>query len=284
MENKQVETILKNIFKDDSFTYEQNNGGMMNLYFLVNGHSSKYVLYIPVEGSNELVDRQIESEATNIAYKNNITSKMIYFDSKTGIKLKEYIVGDSLNHLSKYDYKKVATLFHKFHDSTTLLEKDYEPFKRLDLYEKEVSSFSKLDERYIKIKSFLMANKHRVDHTKKTICHNDAQKSNIIATDNDYFLVDFEFAANNDPIYDIASFANNSLEDGLNLLNEYFVNPSVNETERFYYWRIFISMQWYLVALIKNHQGQDKKSNFNYLEVAEYFIQYAAEVFAIIEH
>ncbi len=88
-------------------------------------------------------------------------------------------------------------------------------------------------------------------------------------------MIDFEFMANNTEIYDIACFANNDVNDGLRLLRAYFGNPSIEQTRKFYLWRIFVSMQWYLVAIIKHYRKEGEKHHFNFLAVADHFMNIA---------
>ena len=60
---------------------------------------------------------------------------------------------------------------------------------------------------------------------KITICHNDFQRSNIVKSiDDNYYVIDFEFMMNNDPIFDIAAFGNGVVEEGYELLKAYFAN------------------------------------------------------------
>ena len=110
----------------------------------------------------------------------------------------------------------------------------------------------------------------------KVFSHNDYQKSNILkGEDGKYYVIDFEFAANNDPIYDIAAFANGTIEDGEKLLVCYFNNPTREQYQRFYLWRIFISLQWHNVAIAKHYQKEGKEASFNFLAVAKFFLDLA---------
>ena len=91
-------------------------------------------------------------------------------------------------------------------------------------------------------------------------------------------MIDFEFMGNNCAIYDIACFGNNSISDGVKLLKAYRNNcPTYDDYRKFYLWRVFISLQWYNVALIKHFRGEGEAHNINFLEVAEHFINNAKE-------
>ena len=76
-----------------------------------------------------MVDRYQELENHEIVYKLGLTSKNIYFDVHTGIKVNRFIEGDSLNHLEDYDADKIAKLLRTLHTSKILANSDYLPHK-----------------------------------------------------------------------------------------------------------------------------------------------------------
>ena len=252
-------------------------GGMMNGSFLVDYNNKKYILYMPTAQANEMVNRKEEKRHLDIVYPLGVTSKNVYFDVPNGIKINEFIEGDSLNNLSDYDEVKVAKILRTLHDSPVKSNLDYLPFERFLGFEKEALEFSNLEDDYRKFKELLFNNKEYLLNDPLVLSHNDFQKSNIVFNPNEdkYYMIDFEFMANNSPIYDIACFANNDVNDGLRLLKAYFTNPSYNETKKFYLWRIFISMQWYLVAVIKHYRGEGKAHQIDFLGVAAHFMNIA---------
>ena len=256
-------------------------GGMMNDSSIVLSKGKKYVLYVSTAQANEMVNRLLEKENQNIVYSLGITSKNVYFDIEKGIKINEFIEGTSIDKINEFDYQKVATLFHKLHASKTLAKEDYNPFKRLLDYEQEALSFTKtFDKEYEVLRNELLKNREYLESQKKTLCHNDGQRSNIIkSVDDNYYLIDFEFMGNNDPIYDIATFGNGLVEEGFKLLNYYEPNPSLDLKKRYYLWRIDISLQWYNVALIKHYRGEGEIHHFNFLDVASHFLNNAKEAY-----
>ena len=271
------EEIIHAYLGESAVIERQILGGMMNGSFLVNYENKKYILYMPTAQANEMVDRKEEKRHLDIVYPLGITSKNVYFDVPNGIKINEFIEGDSLNNLPDYDENKVAEILHKLHDSKVLSNLDYDPFGRLEGYEKEAQEFAPLGDKYLEFKALVLANKELLLSDKLVLSHNDYQKSNIVfnPNENKYYMIDFEFMANNSPIYDIACFANNDVNDGLRLLKAYFVNPSKEQTKKFYLWRIFVSMQWYTVALIKHYRKEDEKHHIDFLAVAGHFMNIA---------
>lgn len=254
----------------------------MNKSYIACLNDRKYVLYISTEQANEMVDRPLEKQHLDIIYSLGITSRNVYFDAEKGIKVNEYIEGSSIDKVEEFDYKKVAELFHKLHASKVLSKEDYNPFKRFEGYEKESSEFVKqADPNYLKIRNFLMENKSFLQSQKLVLSHNDAQRSNIVKSkDNQYYFIDFEFVGNNDPIYDISAFGNGAVSEGRHLLDKYCKdNPSVEEIKRFYLWRIYISLQWYNVAITKHYRGEGEKHGFNFLDVANHFLTNAKDAY-----
>ena len=276
------ERLIKEILSPDAFIVSPLVGGMMNESCIVNANNKKYVLYVSTEQANEMVNRSLEKDNQGLVYSLGITSKNVYFDTDKGIKINEYIEGHSLDKINEYSLKKVATLLHVLHNSKELSKEDYRPFVRFINYENEANSFIKeQDDEYLKLRKIIFDNKDYLESQELALCHNDAQKSNIVRSDKDeYYLIDFEFMGNNDPIYDIATFGNGLVSEGYQLLMDYYDNnPSKEEKERYYLWRIFVSLQWHNVAITKHYRGEGKTHGFDFLKVAEFFLHNALDAY-----
>ena len=271
------EKIIKKYLGETAQIERQILGGMMNGSFLVDYQDKKYILYMPTPQANEMVDRKEEKRHLDIVYPLGVTSKNVYFDIRSGIKINEFIEGESLNSLDHYNEQKVAAILKKLHKTELKSNLDYHPFDRFLGFEKEALEFTDLSDDYRAFKELLFSNREYLESDPLVLSHNDFQKSNIVFNPKEdrYYMIDFEFMANNSEIYDIACFANNDVNDGLRLLKAYFDNPGFEETKKFYLWRIFISMQWYLVAIIKHYRKEGEKHHFNFLSVADHFMNIA---------
>lgn len=248
-------------------------GGMMNRSQIIELDGKKYVWYTPTAQANEMVDRRLEKSNIDKVYPLGITSKnLVFYDD--GMKINEFIEGSSINLIDDFDTKEVAKLLHKLHDSGVLSDKDYLPFEKVENYIKEVKSLNiKLDEDFYILYKDINNKREFLETQKLTICHNDFQRSNIIKTpDNKYYMIDFEFMMNNDPIFDIAAFGNNDVLQGYQLLKDYFDELDDSIKTRYFYWRMLLSLQWYLVALIKDKKGEGKEHGFDFYQVAQYFL------------
>lgn len=283
MTKEKIEELLVKVLGEGAEIVHEMLGGMMNISYLVKDkNDKKYIIYIPTEQANEMVDRPLEKEHQKIIYELGLTSKNIYFDEKTGIKINEFIEGDSLDKIAGFDYDKIATMFHKLHNSVMLSRVDYAPFTRfINEYEKEALQYEEPSQLYKELRDFLFSKRNFLESQPLVLSHNDAQRSNIVKTPNDeYYFIDFEFVGNNDEIYDIAAFGNGTVTEGRKLLEKYYDNnPSDNEIRRFYLWRIYISLQWYNVAITKHYRGEGEKHGFNFLDVANHFLTNAKDAY-----
>ena len=276
------ERLIKEVLGNDAHILSPLVGGMMNQSFIVEANNKKYVLYISTEQANEMVDRPLERDNQKLIYDLGITSKNVYFDTQKGIKINEFIEGNSLNNIEDYDVHEVAILLKKMHSSSKLSKEDYRPFFRFVNYENEAKSFlPDLGKEYNELRKEIFDNKEFLESQKMTLCHNDAQKSNIIKDNNNkYYLIDFEFMGNNDPIYDIATFGNGLVSEGYACLEEYFDHkPTLEQKKRYYLWRIFVSLQWHNVAIVKHYRGEGKTHGFDFMAVADFFFANAKDAY-----
>lgn len=271
-----IDEVLNQHFKDYELI-KPLQGGMMNKSYLFSSGNKKYVLYMPTKQSNEMVDRNLEKVSQAIVIDLNITSKNFLFDTNSGIKINEFIEGDSLNHIENINTDKIATLLHTLHNGKLTLA-NYNPFARLLEIIKEREMFVKEKEKSEEeILSLIYANQAYLEEEKIVLSHNDFQRSNIVLDPNDnYFVIDFEFMANNYETYDIACFGNDAIKDGEQLLKSYKgENITSEDFKRFYLWRMFVSLQWRNVAIIKHHRDEGKAHNVDFLYVANHFLKNA---------
>ena len=272
--------LLKKVIGEDAEIVSELVGGMMNEAYIVKSSQGKFVYYISTAQANEMVDRNLEKETQNIAYELGLTSQNVYFDLDSGIKINRFIEGESLNKINEFDYKKVAELLFKFHSSSKKASVYYDPLGRLENYKKEALTHTeKFDDEFYDLLKIVEKSRGFLLSQPLSLAHNDAQRSNIVRSlDDKYYLIDFEFAANNDPVYDIATFGNGDALEGKRLLEEYEkLTPLEDGLKRYALWRIDVSLQWYLVALIKHYRGEGKIHGIDFLAVGRHFLGVAKE-------
>lgn len=277
-ENKAYLGLIHQVFGDTAFIESQLHGGMMNEAFVINNNGKKYVMYFPVGESNKMVDRKQELEAQALCQKAGITRGCVHFNPVFGIKAFQFIEGDSIDHIqeAEIDYDKVADLLIKLHELPTDGFLAYNAHDRFNVFASELYEFDKFCAKPF-FETAQLVEKKIIEYSSKyvALCHNDAQRSNIIRDSNgNYFIIDFEFAMLNDPVYDIAAYGNNSVAEGLKLLEVYNKKKPLGDDYKIRYavWRMYISMQWYVVAMLKHYRGEGELTHFNFVEVANFFL------------
>ncbi|MDD4213079.1 MAG: phosphotransferase family protein [Bacilli bacterium] len=259
-------------------------GGMSNYTYVVQIGSNKYTYRIPGEYSEHFVNRQVEIENIKILEPLGITNKTVYFSVETGEKLALFVEGTSLNQLQgEFPYQEVSELLKVIHESGKVATNDYDPFGRLSTYENHIKELGYVHpEAYHQTKKHFLSYKPFLDRTPKVLCHGDSQPSNFVFHEGKLMTVDFEFCGNNDPLYDIACFANMKLEHGEKLLNTYFLSPTKEEKMRFYLWRAFQCLQWYNVAIFKEMKGMSITLHIDFKMVAEKYLEKAQALLEIV--
>ncbi len=250
-------------------------GGMSNHTYLVEDTetSEQFVFRYPGSGASNFVNYNNEYQALQEAYAHGLTSETIYFDVDSGVKLARFVPGSNFIE-SGINYEKAASYMQKFHNTKFENLVPYDHFGRLTSYE---NLHTNEQEKYVELKKYFteIYDQFLVKHIDKP-CHNDSQLANFIVTDNDQlFLVDFEYAALNDPIYDFACFGNVELDHALELLDVSEFNATPDSVLRLYSWRLFQCLQWFNVASYKHEIGLGEALNLDFEAISFKYITLA---------
>lgn len=258
-------------------------GGMSNFTYLVQDRETKekFVYRYPGDGAFNFVDYEQEQAALTEAFNLGLTSETVYFDSEQGIKLAKYVEGHNLT-TQEIDYQLVIDYLDKFHSSNFRNLKPYDHLTRLAKYEQLHSNDNPL---YHPLKAFFS---ELFDTTLKQYaikpCHNDSQLSNFIIDEKgEIFLVDYEFAAINDPIYDYACFGNVELDHAIDLIGYDNIDDREDPLLRLYGWRMFQCLQWYNVASYKHEIGLGESLDIDFDKVSNKYITLANTLKTLIE-
>jgi len=276
MEKRIIEEVKKIMSVQNVRVIERLLGGMSNYTYVVSADDKLYTYRIPGEYAEYFVDRHFEAANIKLMESLGITNKTIYLNVDDGRKLACYAEGVPLSTLpaDKYPYKEVVALLKIIHRSDLRSGNDYQPFARLSRYENYIKEmgfvhparYHELIQTFYQYRSYLAAQP-------KTLIHGDSQPSNFVYGQDRLLAVDFEFCGNNDPVYDIACFANKEYREGLNLLYAYFTDPGADEKRRFHLWRAFQCLQWFNVAVFKELKGMSLTLKIDFKMVAKHYLE-----------
>jgi len=250
-------------------------GGMSNYTYVVAAAGALYTFRLPGEYAEYFVDRNLEKANIALMEQLGITNKTVYLNVNDGKKLAHYVEGHPLSTFQSadYPYHLVAEILKVIHNSELRSKEDYLPFTRLSRYEGYIKDLGYVHpDAYLTLRQRLFAYRPYLESQPKTLTHGDSQPSNFVYNNEQLVVVDFEFCGNNDPLYDIACFANKEYQEGLNLLYAYFEKPTIDEQKRFHLWRAFQCMQWYNVAVFKDLKGMSKTLKIDFNRVAAHYL------------
>ena len=210
------------LLKEDIVSIEELKDGTSNKTYLLNGHyvyrkkkESDFPFFSPLQ--EEAILKRIQVIG--------IAPKQIAYDVKTGDKVEGYLSDARFFDGSIEDLKLYAALLKKLH---SLPSDGIAPFGvkgRYDYY--KAKSQEDLDEGdlYSEIAPLLEG--------KQVICHNDLWQGNMLIKNGKPYLIDFEFAGTNSPIFDLAStLSENKITDKDRIeifLKEYFGKEDIEK-------------------------------------------------------
>lgn len=263
-------------------------GGMSNKNFRVNFKGRSYVLRVPGNGSDGMVERSNEEFNAIEGCKMGVNPEIRYFDAKTGIKLADYVENaETLNAatIQRHDnLRKIAEIYHKIHDAHVRLKNEFNLFQEIEKYDRLLEKVgASMYEGWDEFKPKVMSLESRLNAIgiEMTPCHDDAVPENFIkAEDGTIYLIDWEYSGMNDPMADFAAlFLESEFPEETQdyFLDKYYSgNVPSGIKERILCYEVLWDALWAQWTVIKEACGDDfgsygkdrynrAKTNFNKL-------------------
>lgn len=204
-----IEDILK-VNKKDIHNIHTLKKGMTNRSFIFTVNNKRYIMRIPGEGTDKLIDRKEEYDVYQRVKKEPYTETILYLNPDSGYKISEFLENTRNSDANNIqDVKKSMSVLRKFHNQNYQVDHTFDLWKQIDFYEslrKTASAYRDYEEIkdwVLKLKPFIKDNV-----TKWSLCHIDANYDNfLIDQNNNVFLIDWEYAGMQDPDLDIAMYA-----------------------------------------------------------------------------
>ena len=186
-------------------------GGLTNLVF----HVSDYCLRIPGKGTEEYINRAHEAVAAREAAKAGVSPEVLYFDARDGVMVTRFIAGAQT--MSPATFKlnagaagRAGEAFRRLHTSGAVFPFRFELFSMIDDYLKVLSTkdvalpsgYHDVVREAEDIRSALAA--HPLPNV---ACHCDPLCENFLDTGERMWIVDWEYAGMNDPMWDLGDLS-----------------------------------------------------------------------------
>lgn len=199
--------------------------GMTNRSYIFCVNNNKYIMRIPGEGTDLLINRKQEAQVYNTIKDYNICDKLFYINPDNGYKISKFLENSRVcNPLDITDLRKCMKKLRSFHDMNLQVNHTFEIFGQIDFYESLWNGESSCFRDYAVTKEHIFSLKPFVEATRTQWCltHIDAVPDNFLFSSNeqDVQLIDWEYAGMQDPHVDIAMFCIYSLYDSRELVDQ----------------------------------------------------------------
>lgn len=192
-------------------------GGITNYsysFHIVNDNK-KYLMRVPGNGTEYLIDRKLEAEVLNEMKKYNIAEDIVYIDDKTGYKISVFIEdGKIIDVNDDNDLKFAMAKLKELHNINIDLKNTKNLFDWVAMYEnaiiKDKLKFPFDDHDIIKKKIDTLTSEIKMLNRKHSFCHGDANPSNMLKTKGEIKFIDFEYVNIFDPAFELSMFALNA--------------------------------------------------------------------------
>ena len=192
--------------------------GMTNRSFLFSCKDKKYIMRIPGEGTDQLINRRQEAAVYQTIAGRKICDEIAYINPENGYKITEYLEGARVcNAENEEDLQKCIKKLREFHGQKLKVDHSFELFGQMEYYESlwegtpsAYKDYEKTKEHVLQLKDYIEANAGE-----QVLTHIDAVPDNFLFVKEngkeEIRLIDWEYAGMQDPHVDIAMFCIYSL-------------------------------------------------------------------------
>lgn len=192
--------------------------GMTNRSFLFTCKDKKYIMRIPGEGTDQLINRRQEASVYHAIADKNICDDIAYINPENGYKITEFLEGAHVcDPTDCEEVKKCMSRLRDFHAMKLKVAHEFDIFGQMEFYETLWDGTPSVYKDYEKTKANVWSLKPYIDaHAgEKILTHIDAVPDNFLFVQKngkeEIRLIDWEYAGMQDPHVDIAMFCIYSL-------------------------------------------------------------------------
>ena len=192
--------------------------GMTNRSFLFSCKDKKYIMRIPGEGTDQLINRRQEAAVYQTIAGRRICDEIAYINPENGYKITEYLEGargcDAEN---EEDLQKCMKKLREVHGQKLRVDHSFDLFGQMEYYESLWEGTPSAYKDYEKTKAHVLQLKDYIEANagEWVLTHIDAVPDNFLFVEEngkeEIRLIDWEYAGMQDPHVDIAMFCIYSL-------------------------------------------------------------------------
>ena len=182
---------------------------MTNYSFIFSINNERYIIRVPGVNTDKIINRHQEYDVYQAIKDDEFVEPLIYIDRDKGYKISKFI--ENSHTVNPKDWNEINACLKRlkeFHSQSHRVEHYFDVFEHINYYESLMPHASKYED-YKETKKNIESLEPIIENLVKdwTLCHIDAVCDNFLVTENqDVYLIDFEYAAMQDPDLDVAMF------------------------------------------------------------------------------
>ena len=241
----------------------QRLGGLTNLNFLVHAAGERFVLRIPGEGTDQYINRTHEEIAARSAAAVDVNVEVVFFDSTDGLMVTRF--ADAATTMTAASFRdlsavtRAARAFRELHDRATPFANDFTLFPMIDGYRRLLTDKgAALPDGYDDVQKAAETVRDALEaHPVKLVAsHCDPLCENFLDTGARMYLIDYEYAGNNDPMWDLGDLSVEADFDARQdevLLSAYFGDhPPPQHLGRMVAYKALCDLLWTLWGVLQH--------------------------------
>ena len=225
--------------RDQITDVQPTSAGMTNRSFRFTCGGTQYILRVPGEGTDKLINRRQEAENYRVLGGDSITDHVLAIDPETGYKLARYWTHTrNCDPKNPQEVQKCMALLRQFHARALKVPHAFDLYQEIDFYESLMGGHS-VHPDYDEVRLRCLSMRPFLEQQPRDyiLTHVDAVPDNFLFVEENgretLHLIDWEYAGMNDPHLDIAMFAIYAGYDRAELdqlIDWYFEGPCDGDT------------------------------------------------------
>ncbi len=257
--------------------------GMTNRSFKFTIKGNEYIMRVPGEGTDQLINRKNEYEVYQKIKEYKISDDVVYMSPDNGYKITKFLNNArECDPLDPEDVRRTMKKLRDFHNLKLEVPHSFDIYGEIEFYETLWEGKPSIFRDYEETKKKVFELKSVIESLPQdwVLTHVDANPDNTLFQGDEIRLIDWEYAAMQDPHLDIAMFAIYSLYDRDQvdaLIDSYFVEGCPTEI------RIKIYAYIAVAGLLWSNWCEFKR--FEGVEFGEYSLRqyrYAKDYYSIV--
>lgn len=195
-----IQKTIEQILGENPLEIERIDTGLTNDNYHVRTLSHDVVLRMPKQENEGLFDYKHEGFVLNLIEPYHLEPHLVYYNHHSGIKCAHYV--EHAQTFTLEYIERAAELMRKLHHLKLKSGKVFSIKEHFQIYQ------SRIREPFYDL-SFVVDIMDQADafsHQQPSLCHNDLVPGNFLFTKDHDYLIDFEYAMDNDPCSDVMSF------------------------------------------------------------------------------